>query len=839
ANLRFLRRLGGSPGDLAAAGMRPATYAYTRHLLATAAQGSCAEGLTAVLPCQWSYGEIARPLTAALPADPVYADWIAMFGDTGYAALVAETTGLLDRLAAAGTAVRGVIHAAAGGRLTPVADLSVAELAEVCEPKVAGAVNLDVLLGGSVDTFVLFSSIAGVWGSGNHGSYAAANAFLDALAQDRRARGLVATSVPWGVWLAAKPGGEAEAAGFDPGQLTRQGLPLMVPERAFAGLQQVLDGDEVCTAVAEVDWTRFVPVFTSARPSPLLSGVAEARQVMEEGAAIPAWEPGRGVLAGRLAGLTAAEQEHLVLEVLCEQAAAVLGHDSVAAVRPGAVFRDLGFDSLTAVELRDKLNVVTGLRLPAIMVFDYPTPQLLAEWLCGQITGNQAAAPVQAGPVVLVGDPVAVVAMGCRLPGGITSPEDLWELVRSGTDAITGFPADRGWAGEAGYAQVGGFVSGAGEFDAGFFGISPREALAMDPQQRLLLEVCWEAIERAGISPASLQGSRTGVFAGTNGQDYAQLVTAAGDGTDGYMVTGNASSVVSGRVSYVLGLEGPAVSVDTACSSALVALHLACGALRAGECDLALAGGVMIMATPVVFGEFAAQGGLAADGRCKAFGAGADGIGMAEGAGVLLIERLSDARRNGHPVLAVISGSAVNQDGASNGLTAPNGPSQQRVIRAALASAGLSPDQVDAVEAHGTGTVLGDPIEAQALIAAYGQGRDADRPLWIGSVKSNIGHTQAAAGAAGVIKMVMALRHEVLPATLYAAEPSPHIDWSAGTVRLLTDERDWRGDQTRPRRAGVSSFGISGTNAHLIVEQAPAVPARLQSAERPSRGPVP
>ncbi|WP_444843225.1 type I polyketide synthase [Amycolatopsis kentuckyensis] len=715
---------------------------------------------------------------------------------------------------------RVVVHAAGVGRSAALADLDRAEVAETLRAKVDGARNLDELLD-DVDAFVLFSSNAGVWGGGGQAAYAAANAHLDALAQHRRDRGLPATSVAWGAW--AGPGMTGDASGE---QLRRRGVRAMDPALALTVLRQALEADETFLSVADMDWARFAPAFTAARPRPLLDELPEVRRVLDETTTPDS--PAQHYLSG----LSEAARAEALLDLVRAETAAVLGYPGPGSVEPDRAFRDLGVDSLIALEVRNRLVAATGLKLPAVVLFDHPDPRRLAARLGHELIDAGPVAAEQLVSRVDTDDPIAIVSMACRLPGDVRSPDDLWNLVAAGAEGLTPFPVNRGWELDE-VRGVGGFVHDADEFDAAFFGISPREALAMDPQQRLLLESAWEVFERAGIDPRSLRGSAAGVFVGCGTQGYATGHTEAPEEVEGHLLTGNAGAVVSGRVSYVLGLEGPAVTVDTACSSSLVALHLAAQSVRSGESSMAIAGGVTVMATPGAFQEFGRQGGLAGDGRCKAFADAADGTGWGEGAALVLVERLSDARRLGHPVLALLRGSAMNQDGASNGLSAPNGPSQQRVIRAALANAGLTPSDVDAVEAHGTGTSLGDPIEAQALLETYG--RDREQPLWLGSVKSNVGHTQAASGVVGVLKMVLSMRERTLPKTLHVDQPSTRVDWTTGEVRLLTEAQPWpSGD--RPRRAGVSSFGVSGTNAHVIIEEPPAVPT-VHSA--PESGVVP
>ncbi|ANZ15338.1 Erythronolide synthase, modules 3 and 4 [Streptomyces noursei ATCC 11455] len=742
--------------------------------------------------------------------------------------------------------VTALVHAETQTAFGALTELDLDDFADILAAKTELLFAIDAALSGrQLEREIYCSSVAGVWGATSMAAYAAGSAYLDALAEHRSLTGRPCTAVAWSPWADT-------GAAVDQARLRERGLRALSPERALEVWKRILGAGSGTVAVSDVDWPVFTEGYGATRPTALFDELAEHRVPATEDTG-QAGRDDETVPTPRalLAGLPAAERLEQLIELVAEAVARVLGHGSAAEVNVRRAFSELGFDSLASVRLRKELVAATGLRLPASLVFDHPTVTALARHLDTRLAGDRSAQPAE--QVARVWDhaqdePIAIVGTACRLPGGIGSPQDLWRVMAGGEDRTSEFPTDRGWdlgqlyqpePGHAGtsYVNRGGFLADVAGFDPAFFGITPREALAMDPQQRLLLETTWEALERAGSDPTGLRGSLTGVFVGSNGQSYMPLLESEAERVDGYQGLGNSASVLSGRLAYHFGWEGPAITVDTACSSSLVAVHLAIQALRRGECTLAVAAGATVMADPYTFVDFSTQRGLALDGRCKAFSAQADGFSLAEGAGVLVLQPLSQARREGRQVLAVLRGSAVNQDGASNGLAAPSGPAQERVIRAALADAGLSAHEIDAVEAHGTGTELGDPIEAGALIAAYGA--DRDRPLWIGSVKSNIGHTQAAAGIAGVLKTVAALRHELLPRTLHAEQLSPHIDWPSGAVRVLQEDVPWpRGN--RPRRAGVSSFGVSGTNAHLIVEEAPAEPAPGTTPE-PATGdsPVP
>ncbi|MFD9094446.1 SDR family NAD(P)-dependent oxidoreductase [Streptomyces collinus] len=718
--------------------------------------------------------------------------------------------------------LRGVVHCAGALDDGVIAELTPERLARVLRPKADGALQLHRLTAGiPLDLFLLVSSAAGVVGNAGQGNYAAANVLLDQLAHHRRAQGLPGISVSFGAWA----GEGLAAAHADLDRMARLGHRALTPDQGRDLVALALRR----TAPHLVAWSLDLPRLraSGAASTALWRSLLPAPRTPDAGDA----------LADRLARLPEAERAARVLALVRDEASRALGLRSAESVRPDQPLRDLGMDSVTAVELRNRVGARLGARLPATLLFDHPTADRLAGYLLDQVLGGTSATVRQVpdpatASAATADEPIAVVAMACRLPGGVTDPDGLWRLVAEGRDAVGPFPAGR-WDVESlydpdpdalgkSYAREGGFLDDIESFDAGFFGITPKEAAAMDPQQRLLLETAWEALERAGIVPAGLAGSTTGVYVGMFGSDY--LAGSRLDQLDGYVGTGSALSVASGRLSYALGLHGPALTVDTACSSSLVATHLAAQALRAGECDLALAGGVTLMVTPQTFVEFSRLRGLSPTGRCRSFSDDADGAIWAEGAGMLVLKRLSDAERDGDEVLAVLRGTAVNQDGRSQGLSAPNGPAQEQVIRRALRRSGLAPADIDYVEAHGTGTTLGDPIEANALAGVFAGTRPQDRPLYLGSLKSNIGHVQAASGVAGLIKVVQSLRYGTLPPTLHAGTPSRHVEWDGSGLSLLREPVAWPATGERVRRAGISAFGISGTNAHVVVEEAPARP---------------
>ncbi|MFF0885053.1 SDR family NAD(P)-dependent oxidoreductase [Streptomyces sp. NPDC003456] len=793
------------------------------------------------------------------PDTPGAAELVAGLTEAGAASVrviacdVSDRERLAEVLAAADRPWTAVLHLAAildDGLLT---GQTRERLAAVWGPKAQAAEHLhDLTRGMDLAAFVLFSSAAGVLGGAGQSTYAAANAYVDALAAHRRAAGLPGTSLSWGLWQQAGIGLTAALGQAELTRLRRQGVGALTTVQALTALDTALTQPHAHLVPVRLELTSLQRTLDS-------EGEAAVPAVLRALLRAPRRRAGQAGadqtdLRGRLLTLPETDRRGSLIDLVRKEAATVLGLPGPEGVGKEQVFKDLGLDSLMAVELRRRLSAETGVPLPSTLAFDHPTSAAIADLLLSRLDLESGPGTPAATAAVRDGDrsadePIAVVSMACRLPGGIDTPEAFWELLASGGDAVGGFPGR--WRGldlfdpdpeveGKSYGCEGGFLADGHveDFDAGFFGISPREAVSMDPQQRLVLEASWEALERAGIRPEALSGSRTGVYLGAMNSDYGDHRTHDLQALDGYVGTGRASSILSGRVSYVLGLQGPSLTVDTACSSSLVSLHLAAQALRQGECELALAGGVTVMSTPSTFVEFSRLKAMAPDGRCKSFSAAADGAGWSEGVGVLVLKRLSAAQRDGDRVLAVVRGSAVNQDGRSQGLTAPNGPSQQRVIRDALEAARLVPGDIDAVEAHGTGTSLGDPIEAGALAEVFGPGREPGSPVWLGSSKSNIGHAQAAAGVAGVIKMILALQKEVLPRTLHAEEPSSLIEWEGSGLQLVQQARAWERDVSRPRRAGVSSFGLSGTNAHVIVEE-PPVSASVEPVAEEAAGPVP
>jgi acyl transferase domain-containing protein/acyl carrier protein len=725
----------------------------------------------------------------------------------------------------------GIVHAAGEIGTTPLSTLDDAEVDRVFAGKVWGAWHLSEAVADlQLDFFLSTSSIASVWGGFGQTAYGAANAFLDGLAWRLRERGVSGISVNFGPWSAGMADEESRA------RLAQRGVRTLSPAEALAGLADVLAASSAQGAaqgvVARIDWARFLPLYQQAGRRAFLAELE--REVPD---AAPVVTPsGKTQLVERLTNAPVQQRKKLLTDYL-RDAVAEVTHVDAAEIREGSGFFDLGMDSLMAVELRRRIEEGVGKQIPATLAMDHPRLSDAVDYLLGDVLGLGEQASAKSGPALAsavttrTDEPIAIVAVACRFPGA-PDPEAFWEVLSGGVDAIREVPEDRFDIDEFYdpdpetpgkiYSRFGGFLDEIDGFDPEFFGISPREAVWIEPQQRLMLETSWEGLERAGYSPASLRGSRTGIFVGVAANEYAHLLSAESvDKIEPYFITGNALNAISGRVAFALGLEGPAVAVDTACSSSLVAVHQARQALHSGDCDLAVAGGVNVLLSPVTIIAASRARMLSPNGRCATFDAAADGYVRSEGCGVLVLKRMSDAVRDGDRICAVIPSSAVNQDGASSGLTVPNGGAQQRLIATALARAGLVGGDVDYLEAHGTGTPLGDPIEVQAAGAVYGAARDADRPLLIGSVKTNIGHLESASGAAGLIKVVLSLQHEMLPQSLHFESPSPHIPWDSLPVRVVDKAIPWQ-TNGRPRRAGVSSFGFTGTNAHVLIEEAPA-----------------